>query len=178
MKQKSAFVSVWRVIKMDPLLKKMVREGEISAIFPEKGTVRVKFDDDGTVSYELPIIFRGVIGTKDYWMPDIGEQVVCLFLPNGNARGFVIGAVYSNVNPPPVTDKNKRHVSFEDGTTIEYDTSTSTLTVDSAGPINIKANEINIEGDVIVTGDIVASDISLVKHTHMTPAGESDRPSR
>lgn len=125
---------------MEPLLKNLVKEGVVSSCNPDTCSARVAFtDQSGKVSYDLPVLVRGSLHTKDYWMPEPGEQVVCLFLPSGNARGYIIGAVYSKKDRPPVTNAYKRHMAFSDGTTLEYDQSTHILTVNAAGTINIVA---------------------------------------
>ncbi len=145
---------------MDPVLKNLIRVGRVSSL--GKATARVVFGDrQDMVSYDLNVVTRNSQDNKDYWMPDIGEQVVCLFLPSGNAQGFILGTIYSDADEPPVNDPNKRHMRFSDGTSIEYDRSTHTLTIDAQGPINIVA-----AGNVNVTGDVVADGISLKQHVH------------
>lgn len=158
---------------MNPMLKNVIRVGKVSSIQPEKCTARVAFEDrGGTVSPELPILVRGSLQNRDYWMPDPNEHVVCLFLPSGNAQGFIIGSIYSKADPSPVQDENKRHISFSDGTMIEYDRKTHTLTIDAKGPINITATQ-----DIIVHGDVIADGVSLKKHTHIqTPGAETGPP--
>lgn len=44
---------------------------------------------------------------KDYWLPDVGEQVEVLLDANGE-DGVILGAVYSDVDKPPFSDKNIR----------------------------------------------------------------------
>jgi phage baseplate assembly protein V len=137
---------------MHPLLKNIVRVGSISSIQPSKCTARVAFEDqENVVSYELPILVRGSLENQDYWMPGLGEQVVCLFLPSGNAQGFILGSFYSEADKPPVTDPNKRHIRFSDGTFIEYNLETHTLTIDVT----------QSGGEVIING----------KFTHNGPTG-------
>ena len=54
--------------------------GEVSSINPARCTARVIFDDENSmVSYDLPIMQRNSFGNCDYQMPDIGEDVLCLF---------------------------------------------------------------------------------------------------
>lgn len=152
------------------------RVGIVSSVSPATGTARVAFGDrSNVVSFDLPVLVRGSLQNKDYWMPGPGEQVLCLFLPNGNAQGFVLGAFYSEKDKPPVTDGNKRHITFADGTVIEYDQGTHTLTINAAGPINITA-----AGDVNVTGDVIADGVSLKTHVHggvVAGSSNTDPPS-
>lgn len=65
------------------VLKNMFRVGKVSSLNPEQNTARVYFEDqNGMVSCELAILNRGSKVVKDYWMPEVGEDVLCLNLPN------------------------------------------------------------------------------------------------
>ncbi|MDL2280316.1 phage baseplate assembly protein V [Selenomonadales bacterium OttesenSCG-928-I06] len=126
----------------------LIREGIVSSTDPSTCTVRVTFPDkDDLVSAPLPVLTRGSKNNKDYWMPDVGESVVCIFLPNntnGNNDGFCIGTHYNSVDKPPVNSQDKRHIKFSDGTTIEYDRSTSTLKINCVGDVIINGSTVNI----------------------------------
>lgn len=81
-------------------IKSLIRVGSVSSVNPANGTARVAFEaNDDNVTYELPVLTRGSKANKDYWIPDIDEQVVCLFLPNTSGRGvcqgFILGTFYS-----------------------------------------------------------------------------------
>jgi len=143
---------------MNPQLKNMIRVGIVSSIDPTTCTARVAFEDqDNTVSPELPILVRGTLGAKDYWMPIPGEQVWCLFLPTGNAEGIILGSSYSEQDKPPVTDANKRHITFFDGSEIEYDASAHKLTVNTSGAVEITAAQnVIINANLTVQGNISA----------------------
>lgn len=144
---------------MDSTLQNIIRLGRVSSTDPAKATVRVLFEDkDNMVSYDLPVIMNNTLKNKDYYMPDVGESVVCIFLPNGLVQGFVLGAVYSEVDKPPINSQDKRHIRFDDGTTVEYDRSKSSLAVDCVGDINIKAGgKINMiaSGKITINGATV-----------------------
>lgn len=123
-----------------------VRVGIVSSIDRKKGTARVYFGDrEDAVSYELKVVSLQTMKNKHYWMPDIDETVICLFLANGHESGYVLGSVYSNVDTPP-TDKKEEGVWYEDGTVIKYDMETKTLTISCKGKINIHADD-----DITVT---------------------------
>lgn len=157
------------------MLESLIRVGRVSSINPAAATARVAYEDRSKmVSAELPVLVRGSRNNKDYWMPDPGEQVLCLFLPNGRGQGYIVGSFYSAADSPPVTTEQKRSMIFADGTKVEYDTLTSTLTIDARGPVNIIA-----AGGVTVTGDVIADGISLKHHTHggvQTGSGSSGPP--
>lgn len=162
---------------MDNTLKNIVRVGRISSINPSRCTARVLFDAQGIVSYDLQIIVPQTLKNKDYYLPDVGEHVVCLFLPTGNAEGFVLGAVYTDTEQVPVNNPDKRTMRFADGTVIEYDRATHTLNIDAAGPITLTTTgevKIMAAANVNVTGDVIADGISLKEHVH--PENDSGGP--
>ena len=76
--------------------------GEVSSIDPSACTARVIFDDEGSiVSYDLPVMQRNSFANKDYQMPDVGEDVLCLFRGNGFEDGVIIGSFYAGEVAPP-----------------------------------------------------------------------------
>jgi phage baseplate assembly protein V len=151
-------------------MQKLIAVGRVSTVYPERCTARVYFEDRDAVSRELHVGIRGSQNTKDYWMPEPGEAVVCAFLPN-SSEGFILCSYYGGDDKPPVKERHKRHISFEDGTSIEYDSKTHTLSIECAGSVNIKAS-----GNVTVIGDVIADGISLKNHTHMGVHGATSPP--
>lgn len=214
--------------------------GEVSSINPARCTARVIFDDENSmVSYDLPIMQRNSMGNRDYQMPDIGEDVLCLFRSDGFEDGVIIGSFYAGDVEPPETTADRRTVVFKDGTRICYDRASHTLTVTIAGTVivfdqqtgsitvpesasvfcktalvqasesvtidspdtfftgNIKVQglitgqggftvtggggvvancNIQLNGTLTATEDVVASGISLNGHTHTAPHGETSGP--
>jgi phage baseplate assembly protein gpV len=83
--------------------------------------VRVVFPDyEQVVSWWLPVIFAKTQNDKAYWIPDVGEQVVCLMDLRDEA-GAVLGAIYSDADSPPVNSADKFHLAFKDGASMDYD---------------------------------------------------------
>lgn len=117
----------------------------VSSVYPERNTVRVKRTQlDGTISAELPILNQWTLKNQAYTMPKVDEHVVCIFK---GSVGYVIGAIYSEVTEPPVKDENKHYIRFEDGTFVEYDTSTHEMRIECVGSIFMTAKEdIFLEG--------------------------------
>ena len=214
--------------------------GEVSSIDPARCTARVIFDDENSmVSYDLPIMQRNSYGNCDYQMPDIGEDVLCLFRSDGFEDGVIIGSFYSGEVTPPESNADRRTVVFKDGTRICYDRAAHTLTVTIAGTVivfdqqtgsitapdsvtvncttatihasksvtidapdtfftgnitvqglitgqggftvtgggGVVANcDIQLNGTLTATEDVVASGISLNSHTHTAPHGETTGP--
>jgi phage baseplate assembly protein V len=135
-----------RIKALEAVVNQMVRQGVVSSVNDGAATVRVKIPDaDNTVSKELPVLFRKTQDNKDYDLPDVGEQVVCLFLPNGLEQGFVLGSPYSSVDMPPVSNRDKKHYAFSDGTWVEYDRKEHKLTGVIKGDVDLV-----VDKDVVV----------------------------
>ncbi|WP_094607727.1 hypothetical protein SPSIL_009110 [Sporomusa silvacetica DSM 10669] len=147
---------------MDSQIKNLFRVGTVSAIDDANQLVRVAFDDlDDTVSPWMQVAARGAYKDDDYWIPDPDEQVMCMFMPTGNAEGYVLFSVRGTANAPKAGAQGKRYIRFGDGAVVEYDRSSSTMTINVPGPVNIVAS-----GNVNVTGDVIAGGISLKTHVH------------
>ena len=136
-----------RIKRLENTVNQMVHQGIVTSVQPDRGTVRVELPDaDRLISKELPVLFQRTADNKSYDMPNIDEQVVCLFLPNGMEQGFVLGSPYSEADPVPVTDPEKRHYVFKDGTWMEYDRKAHKLTLEVKGSMDIHAdNDITID---------------------------------
>lgn len=58
----------------------ILKIGEVTDIDPAKCKIRATFDDEsGKTSYWLPVLQRKTLHDKDFWLPDVGEDVLCLF---------------------------------------------------------------------------------------------------
>lgn len=163
---------------IEDYLKNLIRVGVVSSVNIKKGSAKVYFEDRGMVSGELSIIYKWTMKNKEYSMPAIGEQVVCIFLGNGLEKGFILGATYNKQDTTPVQSKDKRHFTFDDGTVIEYDIETHKLTANVNGTAEITAETITINGDVILNGNLTVSGstitgggINLNTHRHPESIG-------
>ncbi len=137
---------------------------------PASGRVRVAFPDrDNLLSYWLPIVVPKSQNDKAYWIPDIGEQVVCL-MDEHDEDGCVLGAIYSTVDTPPVSSADKWHVTFKDGAEIEYDREQHALsiTLPAGATVSVGAGSATIQIDS--SGDILLNAAGLVKIAGGGPA--------
>ncbi len=91
--------------------------------------VRVQFPDrQNLISYWLPMLALNSQNNKDFAMPDVGEQVACL-MDEKFRNGIVLGAFFQGVDQPPAgMTLDKRHTTFKDGATLEYDRALHVLT--------------------------------------------------
>lgn len=125
----------------------MIREGKISAVYPERHSARVVFEDrDNLVSAELPILNPCASKNRGYCLPDVGESVVCIFNPNAELEGtgFIIGSRYHEHVKPPANSQDVTRTEFADGTFLQYDRSKHELRIECVGKIIINGSEIRL----------------------------------
>lgn len=114
--------------------------GLVSKLNPSEGTVVVtRPDKDNRQTAPLRVLQRGTKATKEYWMPAIDDQVICILLPNisgkGPSEGYVMGAVYSDIDPPVENGATTRSLNFPDGSLIQY--KNGDINIHAAGNVNI-----------------------------------------
>lgn len=89
-------------------LKDMVRVGVVSKVNPGSMTARVKIQDQGIVTGDLKIvqnqptaeieIISGSCSAEREvkikpWIPKVGQWVLCIFKPDGEGDGFILGGI-------------------------------------------------------------------------------------
>jgi phage baseplate assembly protein V len=170
----------------DSEIRNGVRGGKVVETLCDETQVccRVQYlDKDGLVSKPLNVKQFGSRSTSSFWCPKVGDDVNVVMLPNGDEEGYIDGSFYNTGNPPPITDPDTRHVTFADGTIIEYTekakpgvvkrgtaaggAGSGTLMINSVGPINIKcAGVCYIEAPIVIikAGSITLdSDVTITK---------------
>ena len=136
----------------------MLRFGIVSQIDSVNVQARVRFEDDDSTSFWLPILQNKTLKDKFYLMPDIGEQVACLMDENCE-DGVILGAIYSSEDKPVVTTEKQMALNLEDGSLFNIDKETQTLTVSIP---NIKfVGNIRHEGSLENT-DGIKSDADII----------------
>jgi phage baseplate assembly protein gpV len=111
--------------------------GTITAINPGAARARVAVGDLG--SPELPVAQMRAGALSFWWMPTVGEQVV-IACPSGDiAQGVILASIFAGNAP----------------------------SANAAVPmIDLGGGKMIVNGDIEVTGDVIASGVSLVHHTH------------
>lgn len=132
----------------------MLKFGVVTQTDPAKCRVRVQYKDNEDIeSYWLAVAQGKTFGDRDYHMPDVGEHVACL-IDAHNEEGVVLGSIYSDADPTPVNDQDKRHRTFKDGAIFEYDRKKHRLTVtlpDGQVRVTIgKESYVEIKGATVV----------------------------
>lgn len=106
-----------------------LKYGTVSAVDEATGKVRVRLpDNDNMRTKWLPVLTRKSKDDKDYWMPDLWEQVAVLLDARGE-DGIVLGSVFSDEDGVPVISREKWRKQFKDGASFEYDRVEHRLTV-------------------------------------------------
>lgn len=125
--------------------------------------VRVVFPDrDQLQSWWLPVILPKTQNDKAYWIPDVGEQVVCL-MDAHDEDGAVVGAIYSAADSPPVNSPDVFHLSTKDNASFEYNRASHALqvTIPAGGTVTITANGAQIAIDS--AGDVKLTTLGLIQ---------------
>lgn len=122
--------------------------GIVSVVDEDTHRVRVELPDlDGLETGWLIVLAAKALDDKEYWLPDVGEQVAVLLDSHGE-DGCVLGAVYSDVDKVPVSSRNKWHRRFKDGSIFEYDRELHRYQVlIGASQINMSRDEIRFESN-------------------------------
>lgn len=101
--------------------RQQIRLGRISSINYEKGTARVTYEDKGgSTTAELPF------SSREYRMPQIGDQVMTAHFTNGGVSGMILGTAWHNNNRPAEgrpglyrraygADPEKAYEKYDDG---------------------------------------------------------------
>lgn len=144
-------------------LENILRAGTIAQVDHQATRVRVR---SGDLLTDWLIWFEVRAGNVRTWCPpSVGEQ--CLVLSPGGelAAGMVLVGLPSDQMPPPATEAHLHRTTYPGGSSITFDHEARVLTVEAER--------------LVVTGDVVASGISLVNHTHtgVTPgSGSTGKP--
>ena len=129
------------------LLENLFFIGIVTELRPGEGMAVVRMPDhDDKPTAPLFVLQRGTAKTKHYWMPAIDEQVLCVRTPNfadkGMGEGFILGAIYSDVDAPMEDDAETRSVVFPDGSFIRYQK--GEVSIHAAKGIRLTAPRIDI----------------------------------
>ena len=95
-----------------------LQTGTVSAVDADGVKARVRLPEcDNMRTNWLDVLQRNTQNNKDYWLPDVGEQVKVLLDENGD------------IDKPSFSDKNVRGTTFSDGAEFSYHRGTHTLTI-------------------------------------------------
>lgn len=160
----------------------------------------VQIGDPEAGSIETPDIRWSAsrVGKTRVWSPPVvGEQVLVAFPAGELAAGLIIASIPC-IDFPPAGNTPADLIEFEDGSLITYDAvahklditlaSGAAITINAPEGVTIHADQpvqiiadVQIEGDVTVTGtitaseDVIADGKSLKSHKHLGVTAGSDQ---
>lgn len=128
----------YEVGELQRQLANLIRVGVIAELDEENARVKVKVA--GLTSAWLPWGTSRAGSTRTVCMPSPGEQVL-VFSPYGDTAQAVVGhSIFQDAHPAPSVSKDKPTTIYPDGSTVEYDSVSNTLTVTVAGAGNVIIN--------------------------------------
>lgn len=163
------------------IISNLIRVGTITEI--DEANARVKARVAGDVTDWIPWTTERAGPVRNWKPPRPGEQVVIL-APYGDLSQAVVGqSIYRDKYPVPGSSKYQDKTVYPDGSSVEYDTRTNTLsivvggdgivniscknaTVTATTQVKIDSPKLKVTGDVEADGDVKAGAISLKTHKH------------
>lgn len=153
------------------------QEGIVSQIDAGKHLVKATIPalDDFETAW-LPMITPNAGANQFYCLPDVGELVILMLDARGES-GVVLGSIFNEVDTTPTQNAQMWMKKFSNGTEISHDRETGNVVVKTKGKVSITASKVEINGDVQINGqvtvsdDVVANGISLVQHSHTGDSG-------
>lgn len=164
-------------------LESLVRTGTVFDVDHAAAKIRVR--SGGILTDWIPWQAGQTAGVRQWSPPKVGEQVTMLSPSGETGAAVALCGLYSDANPPPSSSPYTVHLVYPDGAEIIYDHAAGELTASgiktvnltcetvnlTCDTLNIDSGEINSAGAWTHDGDITASGISQVHHTHTDPQG-------
>jgi len=153
-----------RIAALEESKQNILRVGTVVERHVDGCRVRVQFPDNSAlISYWCQVMMMKTHRDKHFWLPDLGELVVCAFLPFGHEQGFVLGALYNAQDRVPTSATGDRLIVLDEGD--------NEIAVDRAcRKMRVRTLELHLFGNLIVHGLIFDA---LGTVTHHTNAGLS-----
>lgn len=118
---------------------RLIRIGKISTIDYEAGMASVTYPEmDGNTTDKFPVFSL----TGEYKMPTVGQEVLVLHLPTGQASGVILGGMWNKKNIPPKSGEHifRKELGDEpEEAYLEYDRSDGDLKLKdkNTGPVTL-----------------------------------------
>ena len=141
------------VSELNRQLNNVVRIGTIKQL--DLANARAKVSVAGCTTDWLPWGTNRAGKRRDWSPPVIGEQVV-LFAPYGDLGQAVIGpSIFQEDHAAPAASADQETTVYPDGTTVDYNSASNTLTITVAGSGNVIINckVANVKAETSVTLD-------------------------
>lgn len=139
------------------------QEGIVSQIDPKTHRIKATIpalEDLETAWLPFATPFAG--GNQFYALPDKGELVAMILDARGES-GYVLGAIYNEADPTPVTNSEIWLHKFSNGTEISHNRTTGDVVVKTSGTVTVTAGQAivnaptEINGNTTINGTLHAS---------------------
>ncbi len=148
-RDRNAFFDMTQIERM---LSNLITFAKVIAVDESKGKLKAQAGE--ITSAWLGIATMRAGEDRHWWLPEVGEQVV-IVAPSGDLnQGVVVGSLYCDAYPAPSNHQSRHCIRYKNGTTIEYDRETDTLTTHCVGHIVTNAKTITIQATTHHQGDI------------------------
>ena len=166
-------------------IESIIRFGLIAEVDYAQAKARVKCGE--ILTDFIPFIALRSGTTKTWSPPTQGEQCVILAASGELTTACIITGLYTQNSPSHSADEHV--IEFADGAKITYNQANGDLVVTGIKTANIKAanqinidcptvnikGNVNIDGEVTSTGDMIAGGISQMKHKHKDVSKGKDK---
>ena len=150
----------FRLVELARRIANVVRPGVVIEADYAAARVRVQYGGPEAVTGWLPWLAGRAGGDREWWAPEIGEQVLIL-APSGElSNGIVLAGLYQSNRPAPAASSDVHRVRYSDGAEIEYDSKAHRLraVLPEGGSAEITAPDgVTITGDVAITGAVAVT---------------------
>lgn len=159
-----------RIATLEEALKNVLRVGTVVTRDAARCRVRVQFsDNDGMVSYWCQVLMKKTHVDKEYWLPDVGEMAICVFLPFGHEQGFILGSAYNAEDRIPPSATGDRFVLLDRGG--------DELLIDrQCRRVRVTTVDLHLFGNLIVHGEVHDAMGTLTNHTNRHPRDPGGGP--
>jgi phage baseplate assembly protein V len=116
----------------------LIRFGVVMEVDVAASRVRVR--TGGLESDWLPWLTARAGKTRTWSAPTVGEQGLVLSPGGDPAQGVFLAGLYQDAHPAPAASADHEHISYPDGSSVDYDSASNTLTVNVAAAGNVIVN--------------------------------------
>lgn len=142
----------WALSETERILANLVRVGVVTAL--DAANARVKVKTGGISTDWLPWLTARAGATRTWSAPRAGEQVLVISPYGDPAQAVVLPAIYQDSYAAPAASQDIERTTFPDGSTVDYDSASHTLTVNvGSGQVVVNCNSATVNAASSVTLD-------------------------
>jgi len=125
----------YRLAELERRLNNLLRYGTVAQA--DYAAARVKVQSGELLTGWVPWLTRRASHDRDWWPPEIGEQVLLLSPGGDPAQALALPAIYRSAHPAPAAAETVCRIEFSDGGHAEYDRASGALTISAEGLVKV-----------------------------------------